>query len=295
MILPPPDRKLNPDILSQIFQMELCEAAIIAPAYLQILSRDVEKVETLRELKHLIWIGAPFPSREVADAVRSRVHMETAFGSTEAALMSLVPEHQDHYEWLHFHEIVGAHMRHFSEDLYEQVFVRDARIEKAQFVFQNFAALNEFETKDLFSRHPEHENLWRFRARKDDLIVLSTGLNIEPCLLETAVSGHPNVRAVLVYGVGRTKPSLLIEEMNPPASPDELHRLREEIWSTIERTNEAANQHGRIQKSMVIFATPDKPFKRADKGSVQRQKTFEDYQAEIDNLYAQDEGIQIQI
>ncbi|KAK2598904.1 hypothetical protein QQS21_005646 [Conoideocrella luteorostrata] len=285
MILPPADRPLNPDIASQIFQHDLCEAAIMAPAHLQALTRDAGKVDALRHLHHVIWAGAPFPSTTIADAVRSRVRIECAFGSSEAALLALVPEHEDDYEWHNFHDLTGCQMRYFSEDLHEQILVRDPAFEKAQFVFQNFPDLDEFPTKDLFSRHPHRQNMWRFRGRKDDMITLSTGRNIEPAPLESAVASHSGVVAALVCGIGHTCPGLLVEAAVPPQTKQQAETLREEIWPTIDKANEEMDQHARIYKSMILFTSPKKPFQRADKGSVLRARTLKDYEAEIATLY----------
>ena len=284
-ILSPGDRPIDTSIATQILSEDICEAAFMAPAYLQALSRNPTQLETIRKLKHILWVGAPWTSPDIADTIRARTEIQPAYGSTEAGPFALVLESQDDYAWMHFHPIMGASLRHFSKDLYELVLVRDPRIEKAQFVFRNFPHLSEWPTKDLFSKHPTRDDLWRFRGRKDDIVVLSNGRNVEPGLMEQGVAAHPKVKAALLYGSGQTQVSLLVEAIEPPGNEEESAALVEEIWPTAVEMNESMNAFGRVHKDLILFATRGKPFSRAGKGSVQRAMTFEAYEKELKELY----------
>ena len=87
---------------------------------------------------------------------------------------------------------------------------------KAQLIFQNFPHLSEWETKDLFSKHPTGNDLWRFRDRKDDIVVLSNARNIIPNLMEEPLAAHQKVKAALLGGSGKSHTFLLIEVTEPP-------------------------------------------------------------------------------
>ena len=200
-------------------------------------------------------------------------------------------EDQNHYAWTHFHPIMGVTLRHFSEDLYELVSEKDPKIEKAQFVFQNFPHLTECPTKDLFSKHPTRSNLWRFRGRKDDITVLSGGRNVDPDLMEGSIAAHPKVKAALLHGTGKTKVSLLIEATKPPTNARERDALMEEIWPSVEKANEIMSTPGRVHKELILFTTQEKPFPRAGKGSVQRAMTSDIYKQELDELYESAEKV----
>ncbi|KAL9609999.1 MAG: hypothetical protein Q9167_005272 [Letrouitia subvulpina] len=291
MILSPGDRPITPDIAAQIISDDLCEAAFIAPAYLQALSRDLTQLETVRKLEHLLWVGAPWTSTDTANAFRARTKIHPAYGSSEAGPFALVLGEQKDYAWMHFHPIMGATLRHYSDDLYELVLEKDTKIQKAQFVFQNFPHLTEWATNDLFSRHPTRDDLWRFCGRKDDITVLSNGRNIEPGLMETSVAAHPKVTAALLYGAGKMKTSLLVEAVEPPTSAEGRLRLVQEIWPTVDKANEVMNAYGRVQKPMILITTKEKPFMRTAKGSVQRAVTVKAYEQELDELYKAAEKI----
>ncbi|KAL9616868.1 MAG: hypothetical protein Q9160_008290 [Pyrenula sp. 1 TL-2023] len=290
MIFAPPDRPIDAQITAQMLAQNICDAAMIPPAYLQDLHRQPEGVEITRRLKQICWAGAPWTSTELADAVRSRTEIQAVYGSSEAGPIILVPETQDDYEWMHFHPIMGATMRHYSEDLYELVLVRDPDIVEAQFVFHNFPELSEWETRDLFSRHPTKTQLWKFRGRRDEIFVLANARNVEPGPMEKVVSGHAKVKAAILLGSGRRAAALLVEPVEPVEGEEARAVLVEEIWPTVRRGNEMINSYARVLKSMILVSRVEKPFLRAGKGSVQRWMTLNAYEDEIDYLYTEGSG-----
>ncbi|TVY34617.1 Non-canonical non-ribosomal peptide synthetase [Lachnellula occidentalis] len=285
MILSPGDRPITPDIAAQIFAQDICEAAFTPPAYLHSLSRSPEHLEAIRKLKHVLWVGAPWTSIETANAIQSRVEIQAAYGSSEAGPFALIVEEQDDYAWLHFHPIMGASFRHASKDLYELVLEKRPEIQEAQFVFQNFPHLTEYRTKDLFSKHPTRDDLWRFRGRTDDILVLSNGRLIEPALMESNVAAHSNVRAALLCSDGKSKVGLLVEAVVPPTSVEGSAALVEEIWPVVVSSNVVMNVFGRVDKPLILFATKDKPFSRAGKGSVLKPLTLKAYDQELREMF----------
>ncbi|TVY39172.1 Non-canonical non-ribosomal peptide synthetase [Lachnellula subtilissima] len=285
MILSPGDRPITPDIAAQIFAQDICEAAFMPPAYLHSLSRRPEHLEAIRKLKHVLWVGAPWTSFETANAFQARVEIQAAYGSSEAGPFVLIVEEQDDYAWKHFHPIMGASFQHASKDLYELVLEKQPEIQEAQFVFQNFPHLTEYRTKDLFSKHPTRDDLWRFRGRTDDIIVLSNGRLIEPALMESSVAAHANVRAALLCSDGKSKVGLLVEAVVPPTSTEESAALVEEIWPVVVSSNAVMNVFGRVDKALILFATKDKPFSRAGKGSVLGPLTLKAYDQEMKDLF----------
>lgn len=286
MILGPGDRSVSPELATQMFAEPICEAAMMAPAHLQAISRNSTALEAIGKLKHVVWGGGPWTSVATAKILQSQVALYTGYGSSELGHCALIPELFDEYPWMHFHPIAGATFRHHSDDLYELVIRRDPSIEKAQFVFQLFPQLTEYPTKDLFSRHPTREELWRFRSRKDDLLVLGIGRNIEPSVMETAVVAHPKVEAALLGGEGRTKTCLLIEAVNPPVTDAERMAFVEDIWPTVSKANEDMNSFGRVSKELIIIAAKEKPFLRAGKGTIVRATTVAAYEEELENAFS---------
>lgn len=174
-------------------------------------------------------------------------------------------------------------MRHYSDELYEIVIVRDPAIEAYQGVFYNFPDLSEYKTRDLFSKHPTKENLWRHEGRSDDIIVYSSGEKFNPISMESHLGSHPEVKAAVVYGDKKFQSALLIEPVQPEKSKE---ALLDELWPTIETANATSPAHARIMsKDFVTFATADKPLPRAGKGTVQRKMAVKLYEEELNSLY----------
>lgn len=288
-ILAPTNRPITPDIISKILSEDLCDAAFIPPVHLQALSRNPTHLESVGKVKHVLWVGAAWTSTDTANKIRACTEIQPAYGSTEAGPCVFFLERQDDYDWMHFHPMMGAEFRKFSDDssddLRELVLIKDTNLVKAQFIFQNFPLRDMWETKDLFSKHPTRDDLWQFRGRKDDIIVLSNARNIMPNLMEEALAGHTKVKAALLGGSRKPNTFLLIEATEPPESADQKRDLIQEVWPTIVDANETMNTYGRVQKPLILIATKEKPFRRTGKGSIQRRMTFEAYSTELKELY----------
>jgi hypothetical protein len=58
------------------------------------------------------------------------------------------------------------------------------------------------------------------------------------------------------------------------------------IWPHIEEANRLLPAQGRILRSHIIIAKPDKPLARAGKGTIVRKHTSDLYKSEIEAVYA---------
>ena len=230
MLLPPADRPISAEIASRIFETEICQATFISPAIFQEMSRNERQLQSLKKLHHILWAGAPFTSADVAEKVKSCVEVHPAYGSSEAGPFPLILEDQSYSDYMHFHPLLGATLRPFSEDYHELVITKDAKFHTAQFVFWNFPELSEWPTKDLFVRHPTKPDLWLFKGRRDDTIVLSNARNVHPGLMEQIVMSNPKVRAALLTGNKHSKTVLLVEAQSPPQTSEEAEQLRKDLW-----------------------------------------------------------------
>ena len=283
-IVGPPNVITTAELASNIAALDICQSAILSPAVLQEMTKNPALLKSLDTLDYVIWCGAPLSSVAIADSIRSHAPIYPAYGATETGPLPLTLENQDLHEWMNFNSIIGAKLKHYAEDLYELVIVKDTKVLPFQFVFLNFPDLEEWPTKDLMSKHPTRD-LWRYRGRRDDIIVMSNGLKINPLILEGIVMSHPQVISALLIGTGRTKAAWLIEPRLPPSNESERITLVEDIWPSIEKVNEAAPKQARIEKDWIMFTTKEKPMARAGKGSVQRQTTVKLYEKELGALY----------
>ena len=91
-------------------------------------------------------------------------------------------------------------------------------------------------------------------------------------------------------GQGRFQTAALIELREPlPTSEEGVKALKEGIWTSMNAANVEAPAHGQLHKEYVIFATEDKPFILAGKGTVLRAMTVQLYENEIKECYESQE------
>lgn len=218
----------------------------------------------------------------IADKVREYVKILPAYGSTENGGLPLNIIDQAEYEWMSFSPIAGVTFRHFADDLYEMVQVKDENLLPAQFIFLNWPEVTEWRSKDLFSKHPT-KDLWKYQGRADDTFVMTNGATCNPLGMESVMIIHPRIITALLAGHARAKTAWLLEVHDPPASEEEKMKLIDEVWPYVEKANEIGQSHMRVtDKGAIVFNQKDKLFPRAGKGSVQRKLALSAYEKEID-------------
>ncbi|KAI1123749.1 hypothetical protein F5Y10DRAFT_45890 [Nemania abortiva] len=259
----------------------------VVPTSLEELVKDPEHLENLSRLDHITFGGGPV-KKTVGDLIITKTKLLNCMGSTECgALPCQLPEDPEDWPYTRLNPDVGHIYRHVSDNLYEQVMVRDENRLHYQGIFGTFPDLAEYPMKDIYEKHPDptKENYYLYRGRADDIIVFSTGEKINPNEMEDMINRNPVVNAALVAGQGRFQSSLLIEAVNPPENAEDEQRLIDLIWPSVEAANKECPSHGRIHRNMIIFTSAEKPMLRAAKGTVQRRMTLELYAAELDSLY----------
>jgi aryl carrier-like protein len=139
---------------------------------------------------------------------------------------------------------------------------------------------------DLYDRHPTKPFLWRYRGRKDDVIVLSNGEKITPPIMETALSSSPLVRGVMIVGQRQFQPMALVElkeDVQPPTNFHERQELLKKLAPYVEAANKLAPGHAQLDHHHILFADPSKPIHYLGQGKIQRRRTYEVYE---DNIIA---------
>ena len=190
-------------------------------------------------------------------------------------------------EWayLRFGPHTGVEFRHANGNQYEMVLVRNAKLDYLQGVFLTFPDINEWPTKDLYSKHPSKADHWHYECRADDIIVFNNGEKVNPLTMQQAISNHPDIAGALVAGSGRFQSSLILEPLKPVKSAVDREALVEKVWPTIQRANEECVAHGRVDRDFILFTDPGRPFLRAGKGTIQRNLSIQLYKDEIEALY----------
>lgn len=101
-------------------------------------------------------------------------------------------------------------MREWMDGLYELFLVRDPKLSRYQGIFSTFPHIQEWSMGDLYSRHPDPLKpfLYRYRGRKDDVIVLNNGEKVSPALMEAALQSSPLVTGAMICMLIPVHPSL---------------------------------------------------------------------------------------
>ncbi|KAI9650306.1 hypothetical protein NHQ30_000319 [Ciborinia camelliae] len=264
----------------------------ILPSMVRELSDSPDLLDYCSEnLDILFFAGGDLP-QEVGDVVASRIPLYNHYGSTESGLLTLLLPiditKRDRKDWkyLQFAENLGVEFQQFNDNEYELVIRRSPEIEKYQPAFEMFPDSQEYRMRDLFLRHPTNENLWKWCARADDIIVFLTGEKTNPISMEQhVVSQNPEIIGLLVAGSQRFQASLLIHSSRELVTPKERAAFIEEIWPSIEEANQNCPAHARVAKSHILFTVPSKPMLFSGKGTIQRASTLKLYDAELNRLY----------
>ncbi|ENH73619.1 Linear gramicidin synthase subunit D [Fusarium oxysporum f. sp. cubense race 1] len=257
------------------------DSAFISPSVLQDISKSPRVLEKLSKLKFITSAGGPIP-QSVGDLIHPRVPIMQTMGMTEGQWLASVVTHPDEWAYYYFHPRTGVEMRPYSEDLSELVFVQNPKLSATQPVFKTFPELDIWETKDLYSRHPEHPNLWKYEMRRDDLIILSNGEKFNPLAAEGKLISHPWIAAAYLTGRGRFQTAaLLYPDENSLDKSDDI--ITDNVWPTFEEVNKSLPAFAQIHRDFVKIVRT--PFPRTPKGTLARNETEKAFTADINAIY----------
>lgn len=242
-------------------------------------------LEKLSSWEFVAFGGSPL-SKAAGDKLWDVTKVFNLLGSTETyVLPELESAAKDEWQYHAFHPSLGLDFQERSPDRFEAVFKHTRESKMFQGCFKTFKEKDSYPMGDLYSKHPSKAGLWLYRGRADDIVVLSNGEKFNPQDLETIVSTHPDVQAVLTVGNGRTQPALLIEPKESLAKIQPASQQINHVWEAIAEANESLPTHAQIDKEHVAVLASDDSFPRSSKGAVQRQPTMVQKQDLIDNLY----------
>ncbi|PSN59431.1 acetyl-CoA synthetase-like protein [Corynespora cassiicola Philippines] len=276
------------DTLAEMLEYADLDCIACLPITLEDVATRPDVLEKLGRLKYANYVGGQISSH-AGDTISRHVHLYNNMASTETNI--LVQHATDREDWQYIclsPAYNGITMRPVGVDAYELVFVRDDAHAELQGVFKVFPRLKEYSMCDLYSQHPTKPNHWKYEGRSDDMIVLGSGWNFNPSTHESLLASHKAVRHCILVGNGRDRPAAIIE-LRSEYYTEELEgkrRLGEMIWPKIQEANRLADTAGQLGKEMMIFATREKPFPLAGKGSIQRKMIAKMYTPEMDELYA---------
>lgn len=283
-----PDIPTTADYVAQLLKPGIITSILAPPSILEDLSKDPSALQDLAKLRRVAYGGGPVRT-ETGKALSELVpHFFSFIGATEVGWHHTILGGNELWDSLRWYADIGYELEEISDGIFELVIVNNEQTNKYQGIFEVFPNLKEYRTKDLYSPHPTVPGWWKYRGRADDLIILSNGEKINPIPMENTIRSNPLVKAALVVGEYRFNPSLLIEMENENVPRTDVQRMEtlNKIWPTVEKANRIAPGFAKIPKSLILFATLEKPFLRAGKGTVQRQLTVKSYSKELDRLFS---------
>ncbi len=290
VIFPLPSAKVSAETLVQILQHNTADVAIGSPNVIEQLARkrDMRQI-VFGKIYALGYTGGDI-SRNAGNILANDATLFNIFASTEIGATPTIRSKQpmDVHDWkcLEPHPISGFAFRHLADNEYEAVVVRNSIEDEEQPIFKLFPDLKEWPTKDIFAPNPINPRSWIYQRRTDDLLVFSDGTSFNPLEFEQQISGHPVIKAALMFGTRRPQAALLIELENPRGpSGDARSETMERLWPIIAEANRMCTAQSVIQKSHILFTQAENPLPRAGKETVQRARAFQMYECELDSLY----------
>ncbi|KAI5857326.1 acetyl-CoA synthetase-like protein [Durotheca rogersii] len=286
-----PDKPVNLDLMKSVIERAKPDAVFTAPYLVEEISRDEEFLVLIGTVKALAYGGGPV-SLEAGNRIWKHTKLRLSIGTTETGWLPCIETDPEDWNYIRLHPNAGLELQDRGGGLYELVAIRKAELARWQPVFSTFPELQEYYFRDLFSRHPTKQDLYRYEGRADNILVLLNGEKVQPSNMELIIGSYPLVKAVVIAGHGRFQTSAVIEVVERAYVRDEVgtRRLIDELWPSIEAANRSAPTHAKLYRDFVIIASPDKPFPKTSKGTVRRGLAIELYEKELELVYSRDKG-----
>ncbi|KAF2262722.1 acetyl-CoA synthetase-like protein [Lojkania enalia] len=287
IIFPPANLPPTMDVFIKGIKSIQVDSAFIPPSLISQLALDEDLLEIAARHLDVVYTGGGKSVEAHGDIVSSRLNYQITYGATETGnIPDILTDAPNSWNYIQPHSAAGwefrLHEQTESQSVYEAWIVRSKDSEMEQPVFKLFPHLREYSTRDLYSAHPTEPGLWKWVSRIDDTIVLSSGANLSPVIMENGLEQHPSVLSVVMAGCGQLRPVLILERRDPIIS---AQQLIEEVWSTVEELNQHYYEDHRVLKSHIIVTTQERPMARTMKGTIQRHATVDLYEADLEDLF----------
>ncbi|KAJ7742651.1 acetyl-CoA synthetase-like protein [Mycena maculata] len=251
-----------------------CDIVFCVPVFIEAWAQDPRNIPKLKALDSIVFSGASV-NKSIGDMLaESGVVMHPFWGSTEVgpATMFIPRDPPPAGQWEYFK---------LSNHIARQLMFQPTDICFPHALNTTHDGKPAFDVGDLLERHPSDPSRWRVYGRQDDQIMLSTGEN------------DKHINSVIMFGRHHLHTGVLIEPAREyiieAGNQEQLVKLRDLIWPTIERANSGAPAYARIKKKMIITASPSKPLEYTPKGTPRRHAALRVYSSEIDALYNAEE------
>ena len=273
LVLGPSDQPPSLGVVEQILDLNVASAAVMAPSLLTEVATDDAVLAKVSRWSSVTFGGGPLP-QHAGDTLWDQTRVLQILGSTETFnIPELIPTAKDEWPYHNFHPALGIRFKPHEDDLHELAFVRDPAVRNHQGAFWTFPESREYSMKDIYKRHPSKLDLWMYKGRIDDTIVLANGEKFTPNTAESVMTQNPYVKAAMIVGSGYTQPALLLEPIAQPPDEASLAEWQDSIMQTAEVANSTLPAHAQVHKSHTKLLDTPNSFLRSSKGEPQRLPT----------------------
>ncbi|KIJ41947.1 hypothetical protein M422DRAFT_229444 [Sphaerobolus stellatus SS14] len=271
------------------------------PAIIEAWSRNPIYVKWLATRTGVLFGGGPLNKMAGDSMTAQGVNIFILYGSTEGGIVSPVLPGEVGFDWDYFTfpENISPEMIPHGNNTFELVMLTNPFC-KPSVINIKIRGIEAYATSDLFTPHPTKPGYWRVYGRTDDQIMHNTGEKTNPGPLENMLNQDPHVISSVMFGRGYFQAGIIVDpkpefKFNPD---DELKvaAFRNKIWPTVQKMNAFAPQQSRLFKEvsqtsisqfhMIMVVNPSKPFQYTAKNTARRQVIINDYNEEIEALYA---------
>ena len=243
-----------------------------------------EGIDLLKKFKMVMFGGSACPDDLGDLLVDSGVNLVAHYGATEVGqLMTSFREPGDReWNWLRPPPALLPYLRWVQHgDAYEVV-IADGWKSK---VTSNQPD-GSYATRDLFVRHPEKSDRFKYVGRLDDWLALVNGEKINPVQFEHTVQSDERVAEAVVFGAGQVAAGLIIVPAKgyDSMSEDEYIAM---VQPTIDAANAQAESYAKIAREhiRVLKADAINDCPKTDKGTVIRSAFYKKFEALIQSVY----------
>ncbi|KAJ6485861.1 L-aminoadipate-semialdehyde dehydrogenase [Mycena sanguinolenta] len=270
------------------------------PYVIKLLGETPEGIAALASFDLVGFAGAAVPDDLGTRLVAAGVNLFSIYGTTETG--GLLNSERDmgtdkDWNWLRAKGMILDYlvMEPRGDNTFEAV-VKDGYPPK----IETNRPDGSYATKDLFLRHPEHDNWYKYIGRLDDTLVQTLGEKTNPVPIELAIRGNsPHVAEAIVFGAGKPQTGCLIlpSDLAQGLSNAEI---MEKIWPVVEQANAQAPTHSRILPEMIEILPRDTHIPIATKMSILRPACYAKFKDIIEGVYARfeqegDEGSKLRL
>ncbi|KAL4254134.1 Adenylate-forming Reductase [Pleurotus pulmonarius] len=291
---PPQSPARFPSSEATFMALERChpDYVITFPYFIEMWCSDPRKVEILKSVKELVFVGGFLNTHVGNTLVMQGVRLQPLYGVAEAGVLGSFLSVNQGIGWEYFSMTPdsGTVFLPVSDELYELIL--DSSEKELAVINTSYQGRGAYNTGDLFLKHATKEGFWKPIGRKDDLLILSSGKKeseVNPVPFEHILNNDPRIRGSLMFGHRRFQCGVLIElkdDLAFDAQDESKTRVaRRMLGDVLMKVNTIAGSPAKIYPEMVIFASKSKPFTYTEKGSIRRAKILAEYKQEVDALY----------